>query len=264
MALQGKPTYAGRPTEAAEKFHMGLLCHGCSRKACTLRQAQRTTRELPHGSSLPWSYKGTTHPGRPTQPPERLHVGLLCNGSARQAHTPRGIQGDSKRGVFGSPWRPKPCQRLLEKGCLGKPPAAQTMPKAIRKRASLKAPGGPNHAKGNSKKGVFESPSRPHMDHHKADEQPRQSPAHKHPRTSVIKKKGGAGGPVAQRSGNGGRSFNNPHEQPRRPSMHKHPKTSVIESNPRAPFGPTPALSVSRVRFFSIACVRGPFVHSSK
>ena len=134
------------------------------------------------------------------------------------------------------------------------------MPKAIRKRASLKAPGGPNHAKGNSKKGVFESPSRPHMDHHKADEQPRQSPAHKHPRTSVIKKKGGAGGPVAQRSGNGGRSFNNPHEQPRRPSMHKHPKTSVIESNPRAPFGPTPALSVSRVRFFSIACVRRSFL----
>lgn len=69
------------------------------------------------------------------------------------------------------------------------------MPRAIRKRASLKAPGGPNHAKGNSKKGVFESPSRPHMDHHKADEQPRQSPAHKHPRTSVIKKKAGPEAP---------------------------------------------------------------------
>ena len=41
--------------------------------------------------------------------------------------------------------------------------------------------------------------------------------------------------------------------------MRKHPKLSVIKSNPRVLFGPTPALSVSRVHFFSIACVRGSF-----
>ena len=108
--LQGKPTHAGRPTEAAEKLHMGLLCHGCSRKACAPRQAQRTTREPPHGSSLPWCHKATTHPGRPTQPPERLHMGMLCDGSARQGHTKEQTRL-FERSVFGSPWRSKPCPR---------------------------------------------------------------------------------------------------------------------------------------------------------
>ena len=107
---QGKPTHAGRPTEAAEKLHMGLLCHGCSRKACAPRQAQRTTREPPHGSSLPWCHKATTHPGRPTQPPERLHMGMLCDGSARQGHTKEQTRL-FERSVFGSPWRSKPCPR---------------------------------------------------------------------------------------------------------------------------------------------------------
>ena len=114
------------------------------------------------------------------------------------------------------------------------------MPKVIRKRVSLKAPRGPTWT-------TTKQMSSP--DNHQ----------HTNTQGPVSLKKAGAGGPVAQRSGNGGRSFNNPHEQPRRPSMHKHPKTSVIKSNPRAPFGPTPALSVSRVRFFSIACVRGSF-----
>ena len=86
------------------------------------------------------------------------------------------------------------------------------MPKVIRKRVSLKAPRGPTWT-------TTKQMSSP--DNHQ----------HTNTQGPVSLKKAGAGGPVAQRSGNGGKSFNNPHEQPRRPSMHKHPKTSVIKSN---------------------------------
>lgn len=153
-------------------------CLGCSSAFCwPVWQANRATVEAPHGPALPWLYKASphtqagpqrpqknstwvcfvmavagrpAHSGRPKEPPESFHMGLLCHGLIREPRTQAGPRSPQR----GSTWV---CFAMALQGRR----THQGAYKVIRKGVSLEVPGGPNHAKGNSKKGVLESPRRP-------------------------------------------------------------------------------------------------------
>ena len=153
-------------------------CLGCSSAFCwPVWQANRATVEAPHGPALPWLYKASphtqagpqrpqknstwvcfvmavagrpAHSGRPKEPPESFHMGLLCHGLIREPRTQAGPRSPQR----GSTWV---CFAMALQGRR----THQGAYKVIRKGVSLEVPGGPNHAKGYSKKGVLESPRRP-------------------------------------------------------------------------------------------------------
>ena len=151
MAVAGRSAHPGRPKEPPEALHMGLACHG-SCKASPHMQAgpQRPQRSSTWVCFVMAVAGRPAHPGRPKEPPESLHMGLLCHGAIRQPHTQAGPHSPQR----GSIWA---CFVMALQG-RGTPRSRQGYSKGV----SLGVPGGPNHAQGNWKGCLWKPLAAPH------------------------------------------------------------------------------------------------------
>ena len=134
---------------------MGLASHGCTKASPHTRAGPQRPQRSSTWVCFAMAVAGRpAHPGRPKEPPESLHMGLLCHCFIRQPHTQAGPHSPQR----GSTWvcfamalqgrrTHQGADKVIRKECLWKALAVQTMPKVIRK-------------------GVFGSPWRPHIDHH--------------------------------------------------------------------------------------------------